>query len=487
MAIAMRQIPANLLVPGMYQEIDNSLAGAVGDIKKVLIMGYKTAAAPAPAGAPLQVLTAAKAAEQCGYGSPAAIMAAAFLDANKIEECWILPVAEPQAGTRWQASFTVAAANAAAGSVAIRINGTILYAGVSALATAAQIAAAIVARINAEENLPVEAAVDGDTPALFTVSAVVKGTVGNRNTVGITAGTGVTVTAGAVTQGTLAADIAGLFGGLGGVRYDYFVSDFEDAPNIKALADELESRYSALRQIGGRAFLALSGEVGSATESGSVIAQAGAVNSPHIVLIPRLENPQLPCEWAARFAAAAARVLADDPAANTYDTRVAGIAAATEVDFETRQKLLEAGVATWRLDPVGNVLIERLVTSYTENTDGGRDTSYLDVQVTETVDAVRTYINAEAKKRFRTWKLAATEENFGAGSKVMTPGVWRSFLADLYQTVFIQGKQWCQDFESYKASILVEVKAGSKTRLEYRHQPVLIGQFLIGAGLNQFK
>jgi phage tail sheath gpL-like len=149
--------------------------------------------------------------------------------------------------------------------------------------------------------------------------------------------------------------------------------------------------------------------------------------------------------------------------------------------------MLEAGIATYRLDGSGNVLIERLVTSYTENTDGGRDTSYLDVQVVETVDAVRTYINAEAKTRFKDWKLASTSENFGSGSKVMTPSVFRSFLVSLYSEVFIKEKQWCQDFDGYKKTIEVEVKAGSKTRLEYSHQPVLIGQFYIGAGLLQFK
>lgn len=127
------------------------------------------------------------------------------------------------------------------------------------------------------------------------------------------------------------------------------------------------------------------------------------------------------------------------------------------------------------------------MTSYTENSDGERDTSYLDMQVVETVDAIRTYISSEARKRFKTWKLASTEENFGSGAKVMTPGVWRSFLAELYQNVFIKEKQWCQDADSYIASISVAVKAESKTRLEYIHRPVLIGQFYIGAGLNQFK
>jgi phage tail sheath gpL-like len=242
-----------------------------------------------------------------------------------------------------------------------------------------------------------------------------------------------------------------------------------------------------MRQIGGRMFVALSGELGSKTEEGTMLEKAGEVNSPHIVLVPRGGNPELPCVWAAAWCATACRILADDPAANTYDTKVPGLIGGIEFNAEDRQKLLEAGIATYRLDTTGSVLIERLVTSYTENTDGGRDTSYLDVQVTETVDAVRTYINAEAKKRFKTWKLASTGENFGSGARVMTAGVFRSFLAELYQEVFIKEKQWCQAFEEYKKSIVVEIKAGSKTRLEYSHQPNLIGQFYIGAGLLQFK
>jgi len=200
-----------------------------------------------------------------------------------------------------------------------------------------------------------------------------------------------------------------------------------------------------------------------------------------------LENPQLPGEWAARWCAAACRVLADDPAANTYDLAVSGLCSGYEPDMNTRQKLLMAGIATYRTNAMGSVLIERLVTSFTENTDGGRDTSFLDIQVPETVDAVRTHINAEAARRYRTWKLASTEENFGSGAKVMTAGIFRSFLCELYSEVFIKQKRWCQDFDGYKDSIITEIKPGSKTRLEYKHQPNLIGQFYIGAGLLQFK
>ena len=69
----------------------------------------------------------------------------------------------------------------------------------------------------------------------------------------------------------------------------------------------------------------------------------------------------------------------------------------------------------------------------------------------------------------------------------MSPGVFRSFLADMYSSVFILEKQWCQNFDAYKNSIIVEVMPGSKTRLQYKHKPELIGQFLIGAGLIQFR
>ncbi|MDR1858793.1 MAG: phage tail sheath protein [Treponema sp.] len=487
MPIPFTQIPEVLLVPGQYQEVDNSLAGSTGDIKKALIIACKSAAGTAPAGTPVRVLADLKAASLFGYGSPAAILAKTFLSLNKIEECWVLPVDAPGAATPWQVTYTVAVTAAQKGAAAIAVNGQkIDAAAIAAGDTAEAVAAAIAARINSELWLPVEA--ETGTGGEFTVKSVVAGTGGNHNTVVINSeAAGVAINAGAITPGTQAANIKPLFEGLGSVRYNYFISDFSDAENIAALGAELDSRFGAMRQIGGRAFVALSGGIGSVSEPGTVLAQAEAVNNPHVVLVPRLTSPQLPGEWAARWCAIACRVLADDPAANTYDLAVTGLASSVEADADTRQILLAAGIATCRLDTTGNVLIERLVTSYTENTDGGRDTSYLDIQVTETVDAVRTYVNAEAKKRYKAWKLASTEENFGSGAKVMTAGIFRSFLCELYQAVFIQQKRWCQDFDGYKNSLIVEVKKGSKTWLEYSHQPNLIGQFYIGAGLMQFK
>ena len=486
MAISFTEIPEALLVPGQYQEIDNSLAGATGDVKRALMIGTMSASGTAAAGKAVQVRSADKAKKLFGNGSPAAIMAEEFLKHNTTEELWVLPVAEPSAGLKWNRSFEIAASNAVAGSVEVEINGKAINVAVNDNATADDIAGAIVAFINGMDNCPVEAEVLSGKSSVK-ISSVVKGVTGNYNTVSINSlSKGVSIQAKEAVLGTLSPDIEAPLKNLGTVRYHYIASDFADSKNIKAVADELNDRYTALRQIDGRCFIALSGEIGDASSEGTMLHSAQEVNCPHIVLVPRGKSVQAPCVWASAWCAKVSRRLSDDPASNTTDIEINDLLA-DEFNFDDRQALLLNGISTYKVDGSGTLLVERVVTSYTENSDGARDTSYLDIQVVETVSAIRTKINQEARKRFKTWKLARTEENFGAGSKVMTPGVWRSFLAELYQSFFIKEAQWCQDFESYKNSIIVEVKAESKTRLEYRHRPVLIGQFYVGAGLNQFQ
>lgn len=487
MAIPMRQIPNNLLVPDIYQEIDNSLAGNVGELKKVLIIGTMSLTGSATAGKLVQVVSASKAKALFGLGSPASLMASAFLAKNKTEALFVLPVAEPQAGTAWSKTFTVSApTNSGAGSITVKINEQEILVAIKEGDTPAEIATSLVAGINSVDNCPITASIDSLKTANLIVSSVVKGINGNANTVYMMVdATGLTITEEAISAGTGDVDMKDLIACFDNVRYNYLITEYTSTENLLDLGNELTDRYSGTRQIGGRCFVPIAGSIGSASENGSVLNQVTRINNPHLVLIPSLTSPELPCVWAASWCAVACRILADDPSANTYDTPITDVTG-IKLDFDTRQKLLENGVCTYKMDASGLVIIERLVTSYTENSDGDRDTSYLDLQVVETIDAIRMYINSKARARFKTWKLSHTEENFGAGAKVMNPSVWRSFLVETYSEDFIKGTQWCQDLESYKKSIIVDVKKGSKTRLEWQHRPDLIGQFYIGAGLTQF-
>jgi hypothetical protein len=47
------------------------------------------------------------------------------------------------------------------------------------------------------------------------------------------------------------------------------------------------------------------------------------------------------------------RLLADDPAANTQAAEVEGLVATESHNFDERQKLLEAGIATWTARTTG--------------------------------------------------------------------------------------------------------------------------------------
>ncbi|MCM1321613.1 MAG: phage tail sheath subtilisin-like domain-containing protein [Bacteroides sp.] len=386
MAIPFTEIPDALLIPGQYQEIDNSLAGSVSDVKKALIIGTMAASGTAAAGKAVQVRSTDKAKVLFGNGSPAAIMAAEFLSRNTTEELWVLPIAEPSAGTKWTQSFAVIANNAAAGSVSITVNGDSVSAAVKTEATAKEVASAITAAVNGSDNFPVEAEViEEENSVSVSFSAAVKGESSNAVRVTLASlSSGVTITAGTVIKGTLVPDLAAPLEKLGAVRYHYLASEFSDVQSLKAIAAELKDRYTAIRQIGGRCFIALSGELGDVSTDETMLKAASTVNSPHILLVPRGNAPALPCVWAAAWCAVLSRRLADDPAANTTDLEVEGLEA-DEFDFNDRDTMLNNGICTYRLDTVGTVLIERAVTSYTENTDGARDTSYLDIQVVETI------------------------------------------------------------------------------------------------------
>ena len=492
MPVPLTQIPDNLLVPGNYQEIDNSLAGSQSDVKRVLVVGIKSVAGVALANKAIAISSKDSGNTQLGDGSPAAVMVANMLELNKTEELWALPLAENPIGIAAVKKIAVSIDTLQPGIAVRYFAGIKVSIGVSAADTDAIIATKLLAAVNAAEGMPGEASIDPAHLNEVLWTCKVKGEVGNFNDItaglfGETDPAGLTLTVSTVTSGAGNPSLSAALASLGDIRYHFIISDLVDTASLSAWSLDLTDRYSATRQIGGRLFLALSGIAGDATTVGSMIAQAENTNNPHIALVSRGKNPQSPAVWAARIAAVAIRALADDPSANTQGIAVPGLIATDHHDFDTRQKLLESGVLTWKVDTIGTVLIERLVTSYTEAASGSRDTSYLDIQVVETVDAIRTHINAEVARTYKQWKLASTNENFGSGSRVMTTSVFQGFLVSLYQQVFIQEKQWCQDLESYKESLIVEVKAGTKNRLQYQHRPVLIGQFLISAGLNQFK
>lgn len=491
-----KQLPDNLLVPGMYQEIDNSLAGTREETKRILLIGSFSSTGNAKDGKIERITSSIKAAALFGYGSNLSIMAENFLAINNQDELYALPVAE--SGTAFSEKYKIEIAEGSSGNISVKINEREANISVLKGDSAETVAGKITASINTIFNLPISAEAEENTITFASISKGNQGIILNiesdNSKISLTS-----------IEKTDAADSPisdwkKYFEAMGETRYNYIINSFNDSNTLKSFASELEDRYSALRQIGARMFVCLSSNIGDESEANSIIGKTKKINSPHIAVVPivkgeivkgeqeSLNTSYLPSVFLTRIAATAIDSLIKDPSSNTLGLEVAGISADKPLSFEERQSLLLGGVSTYTLDTAGNISIERLVVSYTTNSEGERDTSYLDIQTVETIDAIRNYINTEAKRRFKGWKLSSdSSETFGAGAKVMTVEVWKSFLCEIYKQVFVEEKQWAQDFNSYKDSLTAQIKTGSKTRLEYSHKPNLIGQFYIGAGLNQFK
>ncbi len=484
MAIPFKEIPAGLLVPGQYQEVDMSLTGGGSNKKIALCIGQMRETGAAEEGREYIITAEADGRRLFGEGSDLALMLESFLEQNKIEELRAIGLKDKSDGAVVIRKITFETENLKTGTVPLYINGINVSFGVSAQDSLAQLRNKALAAVNSKRNLCVEAAA-GSSDGELLLSHVHKGETGNTLDVRFSLFSealpeGLSAAIASQTPGSGNPDISTAIRGMQEIRYNYILCSIHDAANMLKLEAELDRRYTAMVQKGCRLFIALSGTETEMTG----YADAGR-NNPHISVLARGLNPESEAVWLGRGAGIIIRRLADDPAANINGEKLKLIASHA-LAFDSRQRLLEKGISTYTVGADGLAYVERQVTMYTEDKDGNRDTAYLDIQIPETINAIREHINKRCAKEYAGYKLSRTNENFGAGSKVMTPSLFKSFLLATYQQDFIQGKQWYQNFKDYKETLIVSAsQEQGKTRIDYRHRPELIGQFMIAAGLLQ--
>lgn len=181
MSISFNQIPINLRVPGAYLEIDNTQAvTGLGILPaKVLVMGQMLPTGTSEVLKATRIVSNKQAIGLYGRGSMLARMLDKAKKANEFVEVWAIPLVDLPAGVTATGSIAVSGTATAAGIVSLLIAGRLVRVGVQAGQTAAATATAIVAAIAASPDLPVTAAVDGETPTLVVLTARHKGLCGN--------------------------------------------------------------------------------------------------------------------------------------------------------------------------------------------------------------------------------------------------------------------------------------------------------------------
>ncbi len=481
------QIPAALRLPGTYIEFDNSLAGNASISFKVLVIGQSLAAGSAVAGEPMIVSNGDQADEYFGRGSMLAELIRALKNADNFIETVAIALEDDAAGVVADGTITVTGTATKAGTLSIYIAGRKVSVAVAAADDQVAIATAIAAAITADTRLPVTAAVNGVTTNQIDLTCKWKGETGNdidvrMNYYGEQLPAGIAVAIAAMANGTTNPDITPVITGMGDDWYNWIVNPYTDAANLVLLETELDDRWGPMRQIGCRAFSAFRGTLSATGTFGNTR------NNPHVTCMGTSIAPQPPYIWAAVNAVVAAGALSIDPARPLQTLKLTGIMAPASADRfidSERNTLLFDGIATHKVGADGSVMIERQITMYQLNGAGIADDSYLDITTPETLERIRFLQRSTFAQKYPRHKLAGNSIRVGAGQAIMQPKIARSELLNIY--IVMEALGWVQDYESYKASLVVEIDAQDPTRLNVQDSPQLVGQYRVHAQQIQFR
>jgi phage tail sheath gpL-like len=484
--IAFNTIPIDVRTPGQYLEIDNSKAvrGLPSMNRRMLFIGNKLVAGTAVAATLQRINSAAEAATLFGRGSVLHEMLVIARNANKESDIWAMGLADDAGGVAHTKTITFTGPATGAGSVALYINAHKLTVGVSLADTATVVATAVAAAINAWADGPVTAAA---AIGVVTLTARHKGAFTNDIDVRFNhypdekMPAGLTVAVAAVAVGAGNPDVAAALAAISLEAYYTIVTPYNDASNVVKLETELGTRWGGMDMRTGHLFIGMKGTHGELTTYGA------ARNSPHSTVVGVKSAPTPAYNYAAALAAVCEFSGAIDPARPFQTLGLPGILAPALADRFTRQErdlLLRDGISTFLVDQGGNVLIERVVTTYQTNAYGIDDLSYLDLETKWTVDYMRFAFRARIALRFPRHKLADDGTSFAPGQPVATPNIIRGELLDVARQLELVGV--LEGFEQFKDDLVVVRSTVDVNRVNCVLPPNVVNQFRVFAASVQF-
>lgn len=482
MSVPFNEIPASGLTPFFFVEIDNS--GAVEASStipwKALLIGQQLPAKSAPK-VVTQVTDLAEAIALFGAGSQLAGMVEAFLASNQTTPLYVLPLSDAAGSTAATGTLTVTGPATESGSVYLMVGGRAVTVGVESTDTASEIAAAIVAAITANPNLPVSATA---LAGVVTLTAKNKGTPGNELDVRLNhyqgqklpAGVAVSIVAmsGGATDPSLSDE--GVAGLLANRWFQAIGMAYTAADAVAYMEAELATQWKANKQTGGVVYAAKNAGFSTLTAYGDVR------NSPFSSVINAENVPTAPWELAAELVAIVATYAAIDPARPLQSLPFVWAKAPSEAQENSwveNETLLQKGLSTFTVAQDRTLRIQRVVTTYKTSATGAADPSYKNVETVYTLQAIRYDWATYMRNKYPRHKLADDGANFGPGQAVITPKVGRAEAIARFQVWEELG--WVENLAGFKSALVVERNTGDVDRLDFLLRPNLMNQFRIGA------
>lgn len=491
MAISFNSIPSTLRVPSVLAEFDSSRASSGPALLpyRALIIGQKTSAGTWTANTINRCTSVSQALIGGGIGSMIHRQAMAWFASNKSTELYFGVLADDAGGTAATKTLTFSGTSTAAGTLHLYVGGEYLPVAIASGLANTAVATAVEAALAVYEptrGLPFTAGVASDA---VTLTHRHKGAstqdldVRVNYQFGEALPAGVTVVIANGASGATNPTLTSLIAAMGDTWFNVIAHPYTDATSLTAIENEMSSRFGPTRMADGLA-------ITSAAGSDSTLSTLGNTrNSPHSVIVgqPGASPLTPPLEFAAEVAAVAAYYLSIDPARPLQTLPLTWTKSPAEADLFTeaeRNLMLYDGIGTTKT-AVGKVQLERLITTYKTNAGGADDTAYLDATTMATLMYMRYSFRQRILTAFPRHKLADDGTRFGAGQAVVTPKLgkaealaWARQMEDL---------GLLEDFDSFKADLVVERNVSDPNRLDFLLPPDLVNQFVVGAISIQFR
>lgn len=392
MSVTFDFVPANAAAPGVFVE-QKAVRGGLGGLvipQKILLIGqYNTGKTPEDNVPKLLTGGAAQAADLYGLGSMLHIMAMAADKGRGIVPLYALPVPDDAGASAATGQITVTGTATGSGTISLYIAGKLVRVSVAKDDTFDVIAEAIGDAITADVTLPVTAAVDsGDV----NLTSKWKGLSANGITIEVDLGgdieeanepAGVVLTISDMDLGTTDPTITTALGNLGDTWHTIIANPYTADEQLDDMEEAGDARIHPLVK---RPFAGVCGYTGTLAD---LLTLLDSRNSAWTTPMPVEGSPNLPAEIAAALAGKAAAHWQAKPGV-PYRGALPGILpGAARWTYAQRDQVIKAGASTFRVGADGQVYVDALATTRTQNDLGADDDSW---RWTETINNIQAKI-----------------------------------------------------------------------------------------------
>ncbi len=499
MSISFNKIPGpgQLRTPGVYAEFDGSLARQGLPILSynVLIMGQILATGTATAEDVVRVTSVKKAQTLFGRGSMLARMIEAYLNVDQFTPLYCLPLDDNADGAKASRPVTIAGPATEAGTLNFYVSGLRVQVGVSDTESADSIATDLAAAINADLDLEATATANA---AVVTVTAKHKGEVGNAIDLrhsyldGESLPAGISVTIGELAPGTGNPDLSTIKSGTGlaalpDTWWQVMISPYTDSANLNEIHKELADRYDPTRELWAEHVTAMRGTFNELVAKGDQYPQlfySSICAAYDTISGIDVQAAQLGAMTAYHLAMSPARPLGGIGTPLVLPD-VMPVPMNERLNFGERNQLLFAGIATVKVNNSDQVVIERLLTSYQENSTGAADDAFLRVETLATLWYLAWSWKNRITTKYPRHSLADLGFEVQPGQAVVTPdvlnGEWEGQLLQWAKAALVE------NIDAGIANTVFQRSESDVDRVDSELGPDLVNQFLVLAGKFSFR